>query len=265
VSERLSAEQVRKYWSDQAAAHGQSSAASWTDTPAIELEVRNIAARLHDGDRVLDVGCANGFSTVQYARARRVVVRGVDYVPQMIAEAKERAAALPPAIASRLEFAAGDILSLDEPDECYDKVVVVRVLINLPDWPAQQHALAEVARVLKTGGLLLLSEATLQGWRNLNAFREEWQLPPIPMPSFNLYLDQEQLLASARPAFELVEVVNFSSTYFVATRVLKPLLVRALQADISVGNPDMEWNRWWAALPAVGDYGTQKLFVFRKA
>jgi hypothetical protein len=38
-----------------------------------------------------------------------------------------------------------------------------------------------------------------------------------------------------------------------------------LQADIPVASPDMEWNRWWAALPAVGDYGTQKLFVFRKA
>jgi hypothetical protein len=26
----------------------------------------------------------------------------------------------------------------------------------------------------------------------------------------------------------------------------------------------MEWNRWFAQLPAWGDYGTQKLFVFRK-
>ena len=25
-----------------------------------------------------------------------------------------------------------------------------------------------------------------------------------------------------------------------------------------------EWNRWFAQIPAAGDYGTQKLFVFRK-
>jgi SAM-dependent methyltransferase len=264
VSERLTADQVREYWSDQAAAHGQSPAASWTDTPAIELEVRNIAARLQDGDRILDIGCANGFSTVQYAHARRVHIRGLDYVAEMIAEAQRRAASLPQDIAERLEFAVGDILALDEADEQYDKVVVVRVLINLPDWPAQQRGLSEIVRVLKPGGLLLLSEATLQGWRNLNAFREEWRLPPIPMPPFNLYVDQEQVIAAVKPALELVEVVNFSSTYFVGTRVLKPLLVQALQADIAVANPDMEWNRWWAALPAAGDYGTQKLFVFRK-
>ena len=27
----------------------------------------------------------------------------------------------------------------------------------------------------------------------------------------------------------------------------------------------MEWNRWFAQLPAAGDYGTQKLMIFRKA
>ncbi|MGH9204418.1 MAG: hypothetical protein ACRD2A_24585, partial [Vicinamibacterales bacterium] len=111
---------------------------------------------------------------------------------------------------------------------------------------------------------LLLSEATLQGWRNLNAFRQEWRLPSIPMPPFNHYLDQELVVDALSPVCELVELVNFSSTYFVGTRVLKPVLAQALGIDLDVANPDMEWNRWFAQLPAWGDYGTQKLFVFRK-
>ena len=63
---------------------------------------------------------------------------------------------------------------------------------------------------------------------------------------------------------ELIELVNFASTYFVGTRVLKPLLAQALGGKMDPANPNAEWNRWFSTLPACGDYGTQKLFVFRK-
>jgi len=167
-------------------------------------------------------------------------------------------------IGARVQFDVGDVRTLAEPTETYDALVAVRVIINLPDWNTQRAALSECARVLKPGGRLLLSEATLQGWRNLNAFRQERRLPPIPMPPFNRYLDQELVVDALSPACELVELVNFSSTYFVGTRVLKPVLAQTLEIDLDVANPDMEWNRWFAQLPAWGDYGTQKLFVFRK-
>jgi hypothetical protein len=50
----------------------------------------------------------------------------------------------------------------------------------------------------------------------------------------------------------------------VGTRVVKPLLARALGGEVDVADPKMHWNRWCSELPAAGDYGTQKLFVFRK-
>jgi hypothetical protein len=62
-----------------------------------------------------------------------------------------------------------------------------------------------------------------------------------------------------------VELVNFASTYFVGTRLLKPLLAAAIDASIDVADPSAEWNRWISDLPPWGDYGAQKLFVFRKA
>jgi len=118
--------------------------------------------------------------------------------------------------------------------------------------------------VLKPGGLLLLSEATLQGWRRLNSLRSEWGLDDIPMPSFNQYVDQDQVIAAVTGEAELVELSNFASTYYVGTRLLKPLLALATNAPISVADPNAEWNRWFSQLPAAGDFGTQKLFVFRK-
>ncbi len=264
MTTRLTQSEVYEYWNRQAHEHGQSPAASWSDHRVIEMEIAEISKHLCDGDRVLDVGCANGYSSVQFASAHRINLRGLDYIPKMIEEARGRLAGMKDTLAGSVEFDVGDITQLNEPANSYDKVVVVRVLINLGHWERQLTGLRECFRVLRPGGLLLLSEATLQGWSRLNALRAEWGLDDIPMPPFNQYLDQDQVVAAARNEAELLEISNFASTYYVGTRVLKPLLAKATQAPVSVADPGSEWNRWFAHLPQCGDYGTQKLFVFRK-
>ena len=45
---------------------------------------------------------------------------------------------------------------------------------------------------------------------------------------------------------ELMELVNFASTYFVGTRLLKPLLAQALGGKIDPADPNAEWNRWFS-------------------
>jgi ubiquinone/menaquinone biosynthesis C-methylase UbiE len=264
MPEQLSLDDIRNYWTAQANAHGKSHAASWSDRYAIDLEIGRLASCLDNGDRVLDVGCANGYSTIQYAAAKPVRLRGLDYIPEMIEQAHGRLAEFPGRLQGEVEFAVGDITNLDEPDATYDKVIVTRVVINLHDWEHQRKALHECARVVKPGGRLLLSEATLQGWRRMNALRTEWGLPEIPMPGFNLYLDEDQVTDALAGQMELERIDNFASTYFVATRVIKPLLAEALGGTVDPALPEMEWNRWAAQLPAWGDYGTQKLFVFRR-
>lgn len=264
MTKKFNTEQIREFWTRQALKHKQSPEASWSDKMAIEMETLEITRRLANGDRVLDVGCANGYSTVQFALHKQITIKGIDVTPGMIEMASLRLSGLANKLLGKVEFAVGDLLNLNEPAEAYGKVVAIRVLINLCDWQQQLRGLHECIRVLKPGGMFLLSEATLQGWRQLNKFRREWNLADIPMPPFNRYLDQEQVIEAVSPHLQLVEIANFSSTYYVATRVLKPLLIRALGENISAADPDMEWNRWFAQLPPWGDYGTQKLFVFRK-
>ncbi|MBU1694237.1 MAG: class I SAM-dependent methyltransferase [Verrucomicrobia bacterium] len=264
MTERYNVEQIRRYWTEQARLHKQSADASWSDRPVIDMEIQEISRRLADGDRVLDVGCANGYSTVQLAANKRIHIRGLDYIPEMIKNARERLNGLGGRLAGDVEFDVEDITALSEPDDAYDKVVVIRVLINLADWEQQVRGLRECARVLRPGGLLLLSEATVQGWQKMNAFRREWGLPDIPMPPFNRYVNQDEVVSAATPTLELLELSNFASTYYVGTRILKPLLAKALGGPVNVANPDTEWNRWFSQWPAIGEYGTQKLFVFQK-
>jgi ubiquinone/menaquinone biosynthesis C-methylase UbiE len=261
---KLDLEQIRGFWTQQALAHGQAPSASWSDRMVIDMEVREILKHLAAGERVLDVGCANGYSTLQFAAHLKVQVRGIDYIPEMIEQARRRLLEFPGRLEGTAEFAQGDVLALAEPEQHYDKVVAVRVIINLVDWPQQLKALQQCARVLKPGGVLLLSEATIQGWERLNRFRREWGLADIPMPAFNQYLDEDKVIAGISADLKLVELINFASTYYVGTRVLKPLLSQALSGAGNVADPDMEWNRWFSQLPACGDYGTQKLFIFRK-
>jgi ubiquinone/menaquinone biosynthesis C-methylase UbiE len=219
MAEKYTLEEIRAFWAAQAEQHGQSAAASWSDVSAIQLEIREILKWLDDGDQVLDIGCANGFSTIHFASQKKLHIRGLDYIPQMIDEANIRLKAFGKAVNGTATFAVGDIGALDEPSNRYDKVVVIRVLINLCTWDNQLRGLKECARVVKPGGLLLLSEATLQGWYKLNELRREWGMPEIPMPPFNSYLDQDQVVEAAAPELELVDIVNFSSTYFVGTRI----------------------------------------------
>ncbi len=264
MAETLSLDEIREYWTTQAETHGQSLEASWSDQGVLELEIETILKYLADGDRVLDVGCANGWSTVQWAVRRRLQARGLDYIPEMIEQARQRLGDLQDELLGEVEFAVGDITRLSEPDAGYDKVVVIRVVINLRTWEHQRAGLRECVRVLKPGGLLLLSEATVQGWERLNQMRAEWDLPPIPMPAFNRYVDQDRVVEAVAPELQLLTIKNFASTYYVGTRVLKPLLIKALRSSQDVADPNMELNRWFAQLPPAGDYGTQKLFVFQK-
>jgi len=264
MSQKLTFEEIRDFWRRQAVEHGTSPRVSWSDHRVIEMEIRELVRRLADGDTVLDVGCANGHSTVQLASQKAIQIRGLDYLPEMIEHARASMRSLPSSIPGKIDFDVGSIMAIPEPTGVYDKVVVVRVVINLGEWSNQLTALRECARVLKPGGVLLLSEATIQGWTKLNDLRREWDLPDIPMPGFNSYLDEQKVIDFMAEELELMELVNFASTYYVGTRVLKPLLARALGGKMDPANPNAEFNRWFSMLPAYGDYGTQKLFVFRK-
>lgn len=112
-------------------------------------------AQLQPGEQVLDVGCGTG--TLAIEAARRVGctgrVAGVDPGTQQIARARAKAARhnVP------IEFQVGIIEQLPFPDRSFDVVFSTLMVHHLPT-PLKRQGLAEIARVLKPGGRLVIAD-----------------------------------------------------------------------------------------------------------
>ena len=108
-------------------------------------------AEAAEADRILDVGCGTGVLTAALAKAAgpRARVTGVDASADMIA----RARATRPGCA----FAVGLAESLDFPDATFDVVTSSLMIHHLPE-DLRTNALAEMHRVLRPGGRLLVAD-----------------------------------------------------------------------------------------------------------
>jgi ubiquinone/menaquinone biosynthesis C-methylase UbiE len=114
-------------------------------------------ACLQPGETVLDVGCGTG--TLALTVQRRVGatgrVVGIDPGPQQIARAHAKAARhhVP------IEFQIGVIEQIAFPDQTCDVVLSTLMMHHLPAGLKRQ-GLAEIARVLKPGGRLVIADFT---------------------------------------------------------------------------------------------------------
>jgi SAM-dependent methyltransferase len=109
------------------------------------------------GDRVLDLGCGAGRHAFEvYRRGARVVAldRNADEIAQVRDMFGAMAAAGEAPAGSSATAVRSDALLLPFPDGAFDKVIISEVLEHIP---ADEAAIAEVARVLKPGGLLAVT------------------------------------------------------------------------------------------------------------
>ena len=106
-----------------------------------------VNAMLDSSDDVLECACGTGMLTVGMAQRCRHLT-ATDYSEKMLDKAKKKCAGR-----SNVTFAQANIMHLNYADEHFDKVVAANV-IHLLDDPLA--ALAELTRVCKTGGQIIL-------------------------------------------------------------------------------------------------------------
>jgi ubiquinone/menaquinone biosynthesis C-methylase UbiE len=258
----MSDDPILKYWEAQAAEHGSSHWASWGDEWMIELEIETIGAHIFPGQRVLDVGCANGYSAFRQLRARKPeAIFGVDFSRKMIAAANAKKAEHK--FGSEVLFEEGDVRHLRFPDKSFDVVYTTRVLINLSTWEEQKQGIQECVRVAKEGGTIVLSEAFWEPLVSLNALRLVANLPPLVEHDFNRYIKRtrmEQFLRLLRLNFS---VQPFSSVYYLGSRFLRELVTNPDDYP-GYSNPI---NRQFFELERAysgGDFGIQQAVIIKK-
>jgi ubiquinone/menaquinone biosynthesis C-methylase UbiE len=112
-------------------------------------------ALLRPGEKVLDVGCGTGGVTIpaKLRVGKNGEAAGIDPAPEMIAIARRKAnrAGL------EIDFRVGMIESLPFPDGTFDAVTSSLMMHHLPEH-LRVKGLAEIRRVLKPGGRLLIAE-----------------------------------------------------------------------------------------------------------
>lgn len=116
--------------------------------------------QLREGSRVLDVASGPGATALLAAREHPVQVDGVDLGEASVERA--RAAAAAAGLAERVRFHVGDAERLPFGDGVFDAAICECAFCTFPD---KATAAAELARVLRPGGRLGLTDVTVDPTR----------------------------------------------------------------------------------------------------
>ena len=268
---------VRKHWTESAVEHGtalQATTRTWT-AKMLEIDAlsRRFGSVLGGADAtgfVLEMGCGNGVNCLELARSfPNLAFDGVDYVPEMITGAEENRATS--AAADRVRFFVGDAVgvgAIDALRATYDIVFTDRCLINLQTVELQKQAISALAAKVRPGGHLLMIENSMRTYGRQNHYRELLGLAPRTPAEFNVFFDEEEIVAHIDSGdLELEDVEDFISLHDLALYVLVPAINGG---EVDYGHPLVEaaalLNKAVSAETpsAFGSAGQNRLFTCRK-
>jgi ubiquinone/menaquinone biosynthesis C-methylase UbiE len=134
-----------------------------------DLDAMLEAAGPAPGRRVLDLGCGAGHTALAFA-ARGAEVIGLDLTPAMLAQARRLASERG---LGNARFEQGDATRLPFPDASFD---CVTSRLSAHHYAQPGAAVAEAARVLRPGGVLLVSDSVSPEDPALDTFLNAFEL-----------------------------------------------------------------------------------------
>lgn len=267
-SDSKMSDKIKQYWKERARDMGASTQVTTDDIFMRELEIAKLkekisAISLPHGSTVADLGCGDGYSTLSIAAAFPTVrFVGIDYSEEMLALAEERRLAQPELL-KRVSFQLGDMrrLSTIVKADRFEVFLTMRSLINLSSSGEQYDVLRQIAKHLKAGGYYFGSENFVQGQNNFNRLRTAMGLPEIPIRWHNHFFDEEEFLAETEKFFDSVIIDNFSSSYYLATRI-----IYSAGCQLKGEQPDYfhPIHQIAGKLPVIGDFSPIKLVSMRR-
>lgn len=255
--------QIKDYWDNQARTFGSNANATTQDIYMREIEINYIIDFLSSFNRplkILDIGCGNGFSTIQYKkRAEWHSYTGGDYSEEMIKYAKTELENQ--SMSGEITFRAMDVLKLSEYGNQYDIVISDRCLVNLGTSANRRTAINEIAKCINPGGYYLMIENFIEGHLEFNRLRELLELEEIQVRWHNSFFSKQELSDVIKHAFFIERSDNISSLYYLITRVVYSKLC-SLENRV----PDYDNLIYQVAskLPPIGDFGPICSYVLKR-
>ncbi|EMD23703.1 SAM-dependent methyltransferase [Amycolatopsis azurea] len=111
------------------------------------------ATGLHEGQRLLDVGCGTGAPGFHILYSTGASVTGIAISEEEVRLAN--AASHTQGLGRRAEFHVADAIDLPFPDKSFDAAIAIESLLHIPD---KLKAFKEIQRVLRPGALLVISD-----------------------------------------------------------------------------------------------------------
>jgi len=125
---------------------------------------------------VLDVATGTGDLAIEIAASLTTQVVGADFVPKMMAVAKEKTSKQN--LSHRISYVAADANGLPFPSRFFDAATMAFGLRNIPN---PKTALTEMARVVKPGGKVMILEMTFPRNMKLRWFFQWYLNNVIPV------------------------------------------------------------------------------------
>lgn len=250
---------IREYW-NQRAASDRSVQSTTQDIFLREIEfrvVQDVIARLQPST-VQDVGCGDALTTCRLAKLNpEIHFSGCDYSSSMIRNAESNIAEMD---ISNISVMGGDAVSSIVPG-LFDLIYTNRCLINLPTIELQVKAMRQIHDKLAPNGHYAMIENFVEGQENFNKVRREFDLPEIPIRDHNNFFIGDNLRSYIVDIFEIVEEINISSSYYMASRVIYAKICQSQGVDPDYNDPHHEWG---SRLPFSGENGPVRLVLMRK-
>lgn len=114
--------------------------------------VQNKAVAKVNGGKVLDVGCGTGQAMLQLIRKADVELHGIDVSADMLAVAKKKL------YGKEVRLTEASVYKIPYPDNHFDYLVSTEMFHHLG---SPIRALKEMRRVLKRGGVLILTDVNI--------------------------------------------------------------------------------------------------------
>lgn len=254
---KFSVSDMLMHYSKEANYHGPSGTSTIQDMRTRELELHAIGKYIQDREKVLEVGCGNGYTSWVLARNKRINIDAYDLCPEFIEIAKNRQCNN---LKGKIKYFEADATTWSNENN-YDTIFTERTLQNIPFWESQCRAFKNIYRSLKLGGIYIMEECFLSGLNNLNAARAELNLPAIEQPWHNSFFDDKKVFFYMdKLGFEKICEDAFLSGYYFGSRVL----LSALYPKDKPLKSHSILNDYFCALPPAGNFCPMRIVVFKK-